>query len=942
MLYDDDFELEPCTMWTSFMNAALHFSRVTLDLTPPTQIPQYSVHVAAWDRQTGGSVILNTWSAKEQNMSEINAQLQLLRQEDQEASENEPTVPNTWLEQALKEAIAHIIEPSQEQTGSAWKPQGAGKKLFDEVYNTPSVPQPTTTPAATMTQPRSTCKIVFVIADPETSLQGVKQDNGDTEMNEEDKKDWFYGDRDIRRILYEATRSMEASIKKRNTSIHLDLIRIATNRSQARGDIIMEQVSRICTASVYTVIAEDELSPLRALTNYFLLQNKDVKVLRIRDMRFTGKFCDQDAELFHRSDHIGPTAVQKRDIEDTMTSILQQTPPSVLNAIEADYGRLNIHTRIKSSPMHMLIEKDSTDDVVTRAIVNHSGRLFIHCIPTEYESGMPKRATELQPLPAKGGYPKDERSKREDSVMTDDSTTSSTFSEGVKRHPQDRNVAPIVQDFIKNIVRTNLVKTGTEWTGGAFIEVTPPALKTTAALQFKTSGGGGGVKSHARKDQATVGVDMAVVHSTSRIDLETRWLVQWQGERVHPIAPEHSVLLEQFRNVICKPHIANLNTITTVIEKVIADARPAILPGPMNQPDNLPPTQIKIIQQAIQTYQQMQQHQDQVLRESAQAILADLWLVGQRFKSVSPSHAGAARHIGEMISPTGLDYNTVKMTYFAPVLRAFLNAKEADPSLGVVNVSDGASPNPNQGQGMMGNNNNNNTWSGRGGGNVGSGNRGGRGGMQGGGGARFGDNNNNRNNNNNSNNNNRRGGFGGNAGGPGGFRNSGGGGGGGQGGNVNNVTNSTEEILSDPTLPLYSMSGRTQPVPYLETTPPTREEIEGEDQVYLSELGEEGSLLRTYWGPRGAQGSSVAAIVNSVTSLDSTSLLEASSLVGVIPPLPIVPGAPPLPPPVPGADLASIHTTAQQRRLKRPRLQDFSGRTPVKEYGGFSKTSAAS
>lgn len=283
-----------------------------------------------------------------------------------------------------------------------------------------------------------------------------------------------------------------------------------------------------------------------------------------------------------------------------------------------------------------------------------------------------------------------------------------------------------------------------------------------------------------------------------------------------------------------------------------------------------------------------------------------------------------------MISPTGLDYNTVKMTYIAPALRAFLNAKEADSSLGVVNVPDGSSPNPNQGQGM-----NTNTWSGRGGGNAG-GNRGGRGGMQGGGGARFGDNNRN----NNANNSNRRGGFGGNAGGPGGFRNSGGGGGGGgQSGNVNNVTSSTEEILSDPALPLWSMSGRTQPVPYLETTPPTREEIEGEDQVYLSELGEEGSLLRTYWGPRGAQGSSVAAIVNSVTSLDSTSLLEASSSVGGVPPLPIVPGAPPVPV---GADLASIHAAAQQRRLKRPRLQDFSGRTPVKEYGGFSKASASS
>lgn len=91
--------------------------------------------------------------------------------------------------------------------------------------------------------------------------------------------------------------------------------------------------------------------------------------------------------------------------------------------------------------------------------------------------------------------------------------------------------------------------------------------------------------------------------------------------------------------MICKPHIASLNTITTVIEKLITDARPAVLPGPMAHPDNLPPTQIKVIQQAIQTYQQMLPHQDLALRESAQAILADLWLVAQRFKSVSPSHA---------------------------------------------------------------------------------------------------------------------------------------------------------------------------------------------------------------------------------------------------------------------------------------------------------------
>lgn len=94
--------------------------------------------------------------------------------------------------------------------------------------------------------------------------------------------------------------------------------------------------------------------------------------------------------------------------------------------------------------------------------------------------------------------------------------------------------------------------------------------------------------------------------------------------------------------MICKSTVSSLNPITTIIDKLIADARPAILPGSMNHPDNLPPSQIKIIQQAIQTYQQMQQHQDQALRESAQAILTDLWLVGQRFKTVSPSHAGVS------------------------------------------------------------------------------------------------------------------------------------------------------------------------------------------------------------------------------------------------------------------------------------------------------------
>ncbi|KAF9120487.1 hypothetical protein BGW39_011325 [Mortierella sp. 14UC] len=919
------------------MNAGLHFSRINLDLTPLTQVPQYSVHVAAGDHQTGGSVILNTWAPQDQNLGEINSNLQLLRQEDQEATGNEPPIPDTWLEQALREAIAHILEPPQDPSGSAWRLISAKNGYDEGRINTSvaTVVNAATSTATTTTQPRSTYKIVFVLADPETSFRKIKRDDGDTDMeDDEDEDSWFYGSQDIRGMLYEAVRSMEVSIKKRNVNLHVDFIRIVTSQSQARGDIIMEQISRTCTASVYTVISQDELSPMRALTNYFLLQNTDVKVLRVHDPVFTEKFRKDSAVLFHRSDHIVPKTVRKTDVEgeqDSNMSILQQPPLSMQNAIDTDHAQEH---RIHRSIVYFLTDRGSTDNIATRAIVNHAGRIFVHCIPTEFESGMPKRIKELIPGPVKGGMvPSDDRSRREDFVMTKDSAaTSTSVSDIMKRPLLGKTVTPVVQDFIDAIIQPNLVQPKKEWGGGGFVELTPPALKTTAAVQFKAKGGGGGVKSHARKDQATVGVDMAVVHSTKRLDLETRWLVQWQGERVHPIVPEHRVLLEQFRSVICNTVVASIEPITTILEKLITDARPAVLPGVVAIPENLPPTQIKIIQQAVQTTQQLQQHQNPAVRESAQAILADLWMVGQRFKSLSPSHAAVAKEIGEMVAPTGLDYNTVKLTYIAPVLRVFQQAKEIDPTL-VANLPDGASPNLNQGQGqgMMGNN----TWGGRGGGNVGGGIRGGRGGMQGG--ARFGDSNNNRNNANN-----RRGGFGGPGGGgggiPGGLRNSGGGGGMGSGVNANTVSSNTEEILMDPSLPLVSMSGRTQPVPYLETSPPTREEIDNGDQAYLSELGEEGSLLRTYWGPRGAQGSSVAAIVNSMNSLDSTTLLEpsvpGSAVATAAGP---IPGSIVLAPPSMGTgqDLASIH--AAQRRLKRPRLQDFAGRTPVKEYGGFSK-----
>ncbi|KAF9920940.1 multiprotein-bridging factor 1 [Linnemannia zychae] len=832
-----------------------------------------------------------------------NSQLQQVRLDDQEEHNYESAISDIWLEQSLKEAIAYSLSPSQDTADSIRKEKGP-KKGNDDGSGASNSSR------WAAIQQQSVRKIVFLLADPEAS---IRHGDGDTDI--EDTSSWFYGNRDIREILYDSVRSMEFSIRKCHASIHVDVIRIATDQNHARADIIMEQISRLCTASIYTVISKDELSSVRALTNYFLIQNKDVQVLRILGLEtvddLNGK---EDVDLFYRSDHIQPLITQNADSkkeQGSNTSVLQRTPSRLLSPIEVDYGKpcLQSHTPLdmptecahaatinpltysmayfthdKGPTIHLLNERSPTNDVVTRAVINHGGALYIHCLSKEYESSIIKRADELIPDAVKRPTFKDERSLRKGSIMSKDSSTGNII-EALKRPLVDRAMTSAVQDFIKTIVKPNTVRIGVEWNGGDFVELTPPALKSREALQLKTGVVGGGLKSHARKDHGTIGVDMTVVHSTKKIDLETRWLVQWEGERIHPILPEHVPLLESFRVTICMPTVPNMQPIITVMEKLIADARPAVLPGPIKVPDNLPPSQAKVIQQAIQTAQQQQQNE--VLRDSAQAILADLWLVGQRFKNVSSSHAAVARQIGDMITPNGLDHNTVKLTFIPPLVRAYQQAKDIDSSIGIAGVSDGGSPNLNR---MHGN------WNNRGGGNIGGGgNRGGRGGMQGGG-ARFGDNRG------------RRGGFGG----PGGFRNNAANS---QNvdANINLVTNNTEEILSDPTLPMYSMSGRTQPVPHLETTPPTREEVENEDQIYLSGLGEEGNLLRTYWGSRGAQGSSVATVVNSLTSLDSTALLETSSPI----------------------DLASIH--AAQKRLKRPRLQDFAGRTPVKENGGFSK-----
>jgi hypothetical protein len=84
--------------------------------------------------------------------------------------------------------------------------------------------------------------------------------------------------------------------------------------------------------------------------------------------------------------------------------------------------------------------------------------------------------------------------------------------------------------------------------------------------------------------------------------------------------PIHSSQIQKFKGAICKNTVdsTGLATIQSVMDALIADACPMVLPGELPQGPT-PPNQLRV-------------------RESAQAILADLWMIGQRFKSVSQSH----------------------------------------------------------------------------------------------------------------------------------------------------------------------------------------------------------------------------------------------------------------------------------------------------------------
>lgn len=64
------------------------------------------------------------------------------------------------------------------------------------------------------------------------------------------------------------------------------------------------KISRVCTASVYTVKTVDDRSTTAALTNHFLNRNKDVHILRVHNMGLTSRTKDLPVDVFYRTSHI--------------------------------------------------------------------------------------------------------------------------------------------------------------------------------------------------------------------------------------------------------------------------------------------------------------------------------------------------------------------------------------------------------------------------------------------------------------------------------------------------------------------------------------------------------------------------------------------------------------------------------------------------------------
>ncbi|KAF9582780.1 hypothetical protein BGW38_010767 [Lunasporangiospora selenospora] len=834
--------LEPCSMWTTFFHAALHYSRLVGELAPIGQKTQ------------------------------IASQLQILQIQDASAEEDSTSVEVTesdakhWIEQALQGAIAQLLEPASQHAGTQGPTLQAqslsGSAQLSVQYG--------------ISHTRMSATIVLVLADPERDESTRDEDSemvDDPSSEGVNKGSWLFDGHDLREWLDAALSSLSETIRSSNES-----------------------------------------SVVEALTNLYLQQNKDVQLVRVHNS------LEKDAlmDVFYRCDHLKTLLNPKSVTEEGPAEGFLETCPwdargmarmefcskigkdiPALPTLCAHLASISPSTYSASfSPytsqgaVHLLTENEE-DTVAKMALFDHQGQLFIHCL---------EGASDSQDFKA----------------------LESTVHSALKRKPESVVDETRVKEFLESIIRPNSIAFGADSftrDGNTFTEVSPSNVKQPTAVIDENAPHLSGAEG-----SSSLGVNMSLVHTTSRLDVETRWLVQWEGERKHPIFPAHDLHIRQIRDVICKSSVdaQGFSVIGNVLDNLVADARPLQLPGD-------PGYVLTAANVSQGGFPQQQQHQatpsyQQTFRESAQAILADLWMIGQRFKTVSPSHAEAAKLIATKVTPKGVDHSTVKQTMLTPNRRLAISSSASNSNeAGVSPVVDSGDDvwNKNKGSPQQG--------GGRGGANMGGAGRGGQfgrgggggGGAGGAGGGRF---------------NNPRGERGGRGrGGPGGFR--------GGGHNVNNSPNPNSASGDDmgfgmnvnepPTLGpsgdiLLSLTGKNQPVPYLVTKPPNREEVEESEQDYLAQLGEDGCLLKAYWGTRGSQGTSVAALLNTMHSLDSVTA----------PPAPVTNLATMLHPAAPIMD-----PVAQQRMLlaaknlatKRRRLQDYAGRTPVSENGGFSK-----
>ncbi|KAG0095309.1 hypothetical protein BGZ93_006057 [Podila epicladia] len=813
---DEDIELEPCSMWSSQVHAALHYTRLALDLSPVNQKTQISVHAAPGFIPSGESVVLNTWTPAEQRLAHMTSQLHLLQLQD--ASEDtDMTVDDTRrIGQALQGAIAHILEPGPLTSGAAVQAQSG--LATSQTY------------AATIAS-RRRANIIMILVD------------GDEEDGEECADSaWIYKGSDLRRLLVAQLQALHECVKSSSDS------------SVARQDAVNNQISRSSTASIFTVRSLDENTISTALTNQYLLQNKDVQIMSIKGLTLKSQGGTSELDLFIRADHLKPATAKTQ--EHVGAGILEQAMPLSTAVTNLEYvthcKKTTYCLPVKSAHLAclspstftysflsfaghgsgLLLKEKGSKALATTAVIDHDNQLFVHCLKDDQDS-----IALLAEITSSGDLP---------------NTPKRTF--GLTE--SDR-----VEDFLEVIIRPNTIIPGHSFAheGNTFTEIlpTPPPQPTD-------------------KDPNTDGIStapvtkLALIHSTTKLDIETRWLCQWDGESSSTISRSHETQVQLFRAAICKAQVdaAGIATINRVLDTLVLEAKPPVLPGEQAPAGG-------------KAFGQQQQQQQQRSRESARSLLANLWMIGQRFKSISPSHLEVAKIIATKITPKGLDHQTVKHTLIPPSQRR----RMIDNIMSGQGDFPGGSPNV---DGDMGD-----VWNKNRGGNVGRGGGGGGGGR-----GRF-------------NNNQRGGGMSDRGRGRGGMT-----GGGGGGGHI--AHNSGDGVVNDVML---SMTGKTQPVPYLVTTPQTREEIEDSEQEYLAQLGDDGCLLKAYWGSRGAQTSSLAAVLRSGNS----SLLGSSKTGYEGDHMSLAVGAINQPPIVRPA-------------TKRLRLQDFAGRTPYDENGGLASS----